>query len=352
MIVDGHVHFGGIDLYDKMMADMARGGFDRFCIQVSPRVTRESGFTLADAVWFKHRHPDRVYVFGGLDYSGMSGGTGRPEMPLLDQLERLRAVGCDGLKMLSGKPTVRRDLGWALDDAVFEPLLSRLEETGFPVLWHVGDPPEFWNPDAVPLWAKRHRWWYDETCPPKEQIDREIANVFSRHPKLNLILPHFFFLSQDLPAAAALLEAHPSYHLDLAPGVEMYHTFTANYAAAREFFLRWADRILLGTDIGLGNHGNGPLRGWMVRHWLETDDVFDVPDDPFMTPDDRPGIRGIHLPAEALEKIESANFHRIVGADRPRALDRDAAVALLEALARDAGLKDSAARALAEIGPS
>jgi len=36
----------------------------------------------------------------------------------------------------------------------------------------------------VPLWAKKHRWWYDNTHPPKSQIDREIASVQDKHPKL------------------------------------------------------------------------------------------------------------------------------------------------------------------------
>ena len=40
----------------------------------------------------------------------------------------------------------------------------------------------------------------------------------------------------------------------------------------------------------------------MIRRFLETDDVFDVPDDPAMTPDDRPPLRGIALPREVLER--------------------------------------------------
>ena len=70
-------------------------------------------------------------------------------------------------------------------------------------------------------------WWYEPPIPPKEQIDREIAAVFARHPRLNLILPHFFFLSDQLEKAARLLERYPGFYLDLAPGVEMLHNFTS-----------------------------------------------------------------------------------------------------------------------------
>jgi hypothetical protein len=287
MIIDCHVHFGGVGLYEKMLSDQRRTGADAFNIVVVPRLSEaDDPARLACALWFKRRHPDRVYVFGGLDYSGMfDRGRREPDVSLVDQLQRLMAIGCDGLKMLCGKPDVRKAIGQPLDGPLSEPLLRRLEETRFPVLWHIGDPPEFWDPDAVPLWAKQQKWWYDCSFPAKQQIDREALSAFRRHPGLNLILPHFFFMSDDLAAAGRFLDEFPGFCLDLAPGVEMYHNFTRRRDEAREFFIRHAGRILYGTDISHGRHCTGPKRGWMVRHWLETDDEFEVPDDPLMTPD-------------------------------------------------------------------
>ena len=43
--------------------------------------------------------------------------------------------------------------------------LSLAEEKQFPVLWHVGDPPEFWSEHTVPLWAKQRGWWYPPGTP-------------------------------------------------------------------------------------------------------------------------------------------------------------------------------------------
>jgi len=323
MIIDCHVHFGGVDLHDKMLADQERTGVDRFNIVVTPVLGEASDpGKFADALWFKRRHPDSVYVFGGLDYTGLfDAGRDDPDVPLLEQLERIMALGCDGLKMLCGKPDSRKVIGRPLDGVLFEPLLARLEETRFPLLWHIGDPPEFWNPEAVPLWAKQQNWWYDASFPTKQQIDHEAHAAFEKHPGLNLILAHFFFLSQDLAAAGALLDAYPNLHFDLAPGVEMYHNFTRRPDEARAFFVRYADRILYGTDIGAGRHCTGPRRGWMVRHWLETAEEFEVPDDPLMTPDDRPPLQGIGLDADALEKIYAGNFHRILGRTEPAPLD-------------------------------
>jgi predicted TIM-barrel fold metal-dependent hydrolase len=314
-IIDGHVHCYERHRTDQLLSDIRYTGARQFNALVTGRGRWDPhGRQLDNAFELKRLYPEQAFVFGGLDFRGIGGGGTGPAVPLDQQLQELIDVGCDGLKLLIGKPDQRKWLGAALDSDVFEPFLALAEETRFPVLWHVGDPPEFWSEHTVPRWARQRGWWYDATHPKKDQIDAEIASVFRRHPRLNLILPHFFFLSDRLDAA--VLEAHPTYTLDLAPGVEMLHNFTANRDAARAFFIRFADRIL-GTDFGMtcGWHRD---RGTMIRRFLETDEPFDVPDDPAMAPDDRPPLRGIALPRDVLAKIYAANFRRVVGpAPRP-----------------------------------
>jgi hypothetical protein len=326
MFVDAHVHFDAIEHYPRLMSDMEQTGADQFCVLVIERFDASPrGFKQAEAVWLKLREPQRAFVFGGIDYTGLFGGGGpEPEVPLVEQAELIREMGLDGVKLISGKPNVRHAIGRRLDDRVFEPLLDWLEGTGFPLLWHVSDPPEFWDKNKVPRWAREKGWWYEADIPRREQIEREIANVFARHAGLNLILPHFFFFSNRLEEAAALLEQHPSFNLDLAPGVEMLHNFTKHHEAARKFFLRFSDRIIFGTDIGLLEHCNSPDRGVMVRRFLETEEVFPVPNDPVMTPDDRPDLHGLGLPENAVARITSANFYRVVGRRSPRVLNSSA----------------------------
>ena len=115
MIIDSHVHFGDWenqtaleDLYAKMLGEMDRDGVAQFSLCVCGNYAgRYGNFKLADALWFKFRQPERVYVFGGLDMTGLFAGP-TPEHPFVDQLERLRGVGCDGLKLLTGKPDTRK----------------------------------------------------------------------------------------------------------------------------------------------------------------------------------------------------------------------------------------------------
>jgi len=337
-ILDGHVHCFQRERWGDLLRTLRYTGARQFALLDTGNDGGDpQRQQLDNALRAKRELPDDVYVFGGLNFtvirdrdrdresdrdrdrepSGSDAGAATAR-DLRDQLQHLIDIGCDGLKLLVGKPDKRKAVGVPLDSEIFRPMLSLAEQTQFPVLWHVGDPPEFWSERTVPPWARQRGWWYDATHPTKAQLDAEIFGVFRRHPRLNLILPHFFFLSDRLDDAATLLETYPSFMLDLAPGVEMFHNFSARRDDARAFFLRFADRIIFGADFGM-RCGWGLDRGMMIRRFLETDDVFDVPDDPAMTPDDRPPLRGIALPREALEQVYAKNFRRVVG-DRPRPL--------------------------------
>lgn len=311
-VCDNHVHLFLPEHEDQLILDLDYTGTTQFALMVTGfHGFDQRGMQLDNCLRVKQKHPGRAFVFGGFDYRSMAAG-GKPDIPFETQLQQLLDVGCDGLKLLMGKPGPRKELNHPLDGPIFQPFLAMAETLQIPVLWHSGDPPEFWDEATVPLWARGRGWSYDSTFPSKPQIEAEMSRVFSRHPKLKLILPHFYFLSDRLDDAAELLSNYPAYSLDLAPGVEMFHNFTANYDASRQFFIDHADRILYGTDFGVycGWHRD---RGMMVRRFLETADTFDVPDDILMSPDDRPPLRGLGLPEDVLQNIYVENFRRVIG---------------------------------------
>jgi hypothetical protein len=121
----------------------------------------------------------------------------------------------------------------------------------------------------------------------------------------------------------------------------MYDHFTRTWDAARDFFLRYPDRLVYGTDISSRALSNGEQgkRGslalaWLVRANLEREDVFTVPGREGFTPADLDGHRGLNLPRETLDKIYHANFERLYGT-APAPLNREAALAELERLAAE-----------------
>ena len=175
------------------------------------------------------------------------------------QVRALKAQGFDGLKLIEGKPQVRKLLPIPLDGPQYAGLWAALEEEQFPVVFHVGDPDEFWDPERCPDWARQSGWDYsDGSFPSKEDLYAEVDHILERHPNLKITFAHFYFLSNEMERAARFLDAHPSVCFDLAPHVDMYRDFSRDPAAARAFFLRYAERILYGTDMDTRVLARGP----------------------------------------------------------------------------------------------
>ncbi|NIM05297.1 MAG: amidohydrolase family protein [Armatimonadetes bacterium] len=331
-ILDCHTHL--LKKHDaqagtRLLARAAEGGIETIALLSLGEMKWENENPAALVA--KAAHPDRIFLFAALDYSALNTEVEHTHtLPFGEQARRLMEMGCDGMKMINGKPDARRASGIALDSPIYDGFFQRLEEDGIPLLWHVVDPEEFWDAYKAPEWAKAPGWIYDENFPTKESIYGECHRVLERHPNLKVIFAHFHFLSADLPRAGALLERFPSVSLDLAPGIEMFHNFSANPEAAREFFIHHQDRIIFGTDLV----EDSPLsRIEVVRRCLETDDTFHVPkDEPLFWPDHRTTLRGLQLPEDALKKVYGENFRRLVG-EKPRPLDGEKVRAELERLA-------------------
>jgi predicted TIM-barrel fold metal-dependent hydrolase len=257
------------------------------------------------ALGFKARHPGRTYVSAALDYAS--------DVPLAAQARSLRVRGFDGLKMIEGKPEVRKLLPLALDGPAYADMWAELERQGLPVVLHLGDPPCFWDHSACPQWARDAGWFYgDGSYPTLNQLRAELGNVLARHPGLKLVLAHFAFLSHDLPQAAALLDAHPNLSFDLAPHLDMYDDFSRSPDAARAFFAAYRDRILYGTDLDTRALARGPegaalLRfiPRLIRSMLETHGEFRA--------DGGKQYCGLNLPSGVLAAIYSGNFTALYG---------------------------------------
>ena len=296
MTIDGHVHLRVLDGIPVLTEIAAAVGLDRVNLACSPQptgVNKNPGGLLAKA-----EHPDLFYLFLGLDHSTYL-SEGRIEAPpLAEQVDRLMELGADGIKMLESKPTLRKTFDKPLDSEYYDAFFSRLEETGFPLLWHVNDPKEFWDPERVPEWAKKLGWLYDDSYVGHEELYAEVERVLDRHPGTRAIFPHLYFLDRALPRAAQFLERHPNASLDFAPG---YIPRASD--EARDFFMKYADRVLFGTDIS--NDDSVELarrKAKSVRRFLESSEARE---------DGSP--RGISLPAGALEKIYRLNFERLAG---------------------------------------
>lgn len=331
-ILDAHVHMGGPDQESNLLAVAEATGIRRLGLVAIQDPAAGAG--LAGALYMKARHPGQFLVFAGLNHAARL-TEGRVTTPsLAEQVATFAAIGCDGLKMIEGKPTSRQRMNVPVTDVYFAEYWAAVEELGLPIIWHVNDPEEFWDPERIPGWAKERNWGYGPQDVQKEELYAEVEEVLARHPGLKVIFAHFYFLSADLARAERLFAAHPGVHFDLAPGIEMLYNISRDPEAGREFFIRHADRIVFGTDLWSSiSLPEARARAGIVFRWLESQDEFRVPPeaDFLLGPPEDGVIRGMALPADVLARIYGGNLRRLVGDTKP--LDIPAAVATCEQIA-------------------
>jgi len=334
-IIDCHVHMmGGLTREQALLEIREAAGIEQMNLVAIQDPAAGSG--LPEAILMKALYPDRFYLFGGLNHAERL-TEGRVTGPgLAEQVDLLVAIGCDGVKLIEGKPTSRQKLPVPLDDPYYDGCFARMAELGLPIVWHVNDPEEFWDPARLPAWARERNWGYGPEDVRKEQLYKEVDRVLNRHPDLRPIFAHFYFLSADLDRAAAFMDRNPNACFDLTPGIEMLYNISRDPGRGRRFFLRHADRIVFGTDIQATlTVEEGAIRAGIVYRWLETNDAFRIPAEAdFLLGQPEDGqISGMSLPDDVLEAIYRENFIGFAG-PTPKPVDADVAIGECRRLAR------------------
>ena len=306
---------------DQITRILQTCGLEALCI---PAITlyEEPDFACnALSLYAKLLLPERIYALAGLRrYLNRE-----DNRDMLEQAKRLMAAGFDGFKMIC-KPNARRKFKLSIDDEIFDPFYEEAEKEQWPILFHVGDPASFWDREKVPVWARENDWYYgeDRNIPSYEELYREVETVLKRYPGLRITFAHFFFTSERLDYAAGLFDTYPNICYDVTPGTEMYLDFAARPEETAEFFRRYRERFLFGTDnaaqagepavVEANLQESMEKISWM-RRFFETEEEMEV--DGFR-------VRGIALDPETLECLYRKNFDRFFHYRAPAAVDKEA----------------------------
>jgi len=314
---DSHIHMrtetGDVEeLFAKIQSLTDGGSVKTVNVACIPPWDDQALDQNALAILFKARHSHTTFAFGGLSYNFP--GRTNEQLDYAEQARRLLALGCDGIKMIEGKPSMRKVTHLPINAPAYDRFYSLLESQRVPVLLHLGDPEGFWDKAYVEKWSIPQEWTYiDGTFPARAALYAELEDVLRRFPRLRVTLAHFGFLSADPEQATQFLERHPAVALDLTPGTEMYDNFSLQPAAWRSFFIRYQDRILFGTDNGYDAGGTvaefsrrAANHVACIRRFLETDGPFSAWG--------RQELHGLRLEREVLAKIYAGNFQRRVAA--------------------------------------
>ena len=317
MIRDSHVHIHEKGTAPEIIAYMEklRKAFDveRITVQSIPmagsvrRLQNLKVLMLKDMMY--------PYAFAGF---GLWQGEGHDDY--LTQLTEGLEQGFDSVKMLEAKPDKRKELGKPIYDESFDPFYSEIEKRGLYLLMHSGDPRKSWDRSKCSQWVIDHGRCYDgEGFLTADEHYEEVEKVLEKHPNLKIALAHFYFMEDDLPAAAAFLDKHPNAMLDLTPG-EHYEAFSKKVPEAREFFIKYADRLIFGTDV------NDSLL-WDTKEYhacLYSMAVGMVNGDP-IRPFREGGYNSLNLPKDIANKILYENHKKLMG-ENPKPVNKEAVI--------------------------
>lgn len=321
-VLDCHIHYALPTPAQSLIDVMDATGIDVANLVIVPNRQRVS--SVPDALMAKAQFPQRFYVFASLDVSAYFRAAKQLGKAMKKYAAQMLRCGCDGIKIIEGKPNMRKELPVPdFDDPVWDPFFAWAEAEQVPILWHVNDPETFWHPEDAPSWAKKQGWLYDDSFINNEAQYRQILNLLERHPKLKIIFAHFFFMSAQLPRLSQIMDRFPNIMVDTTPGIELYENLSANPEGAKAFFAKYGDRVVYGTDIGARSvlPGTNPKlnvaecthRAQLAQAYLTESEPIPVKaDGDFLVGTEDFALQGLGLSEEAAQKVLADNFRRFV----------------------------------------
>ena len=322
MKIDAHIHYALPLQPETLIEFMDKTGTDMANLVLVPHTQRLS--CVPDALMAKYKYPDRFYVFTSLDPSAYFIHPRTLGKHMATHVKRMRKCGCDGVKIIEGKPDMRKMMPIPdFDLPCWEPFWAYAEAEQVPILWHLNDPEEYWDPALATDYRKKMGDVYDNTFVNNEDQYQQVFRVLRRHPNLKIIFAHFFFLSRQLERLEKLFEAYPNIMVDMTPGSELYRHLSENHEAAEAFFHKYYRRILYGTDIAARCVMVQLMKSFdeteNLRRWELVNSFFDPRTDKIVGNDgvylldvEDFRLRGLNLTQEELDHIFCKNFQNFV----------------------------------------
>jgi predicted TIM-barrel fold metal-dependent hydrolase len=260
----------------------------------------------------KGRYKDRFVLFANIDFTNVDA----PDYPqrAAAQLERDVKNGAQGLKIFKNFGMTLKDTKGErihVDDARFDEIFETCARLKIPVLIHTGEPKSFFDPQD----KYNERWLElklhpDRARPPDKYPDWETLmneqhNLFARHPHTMFIDAHLGWLGGNLAELGRLLDRLPNVYTEIGA---VLAELGRQPRTAREFFIRYQDRVLMGKDSW------NPVEYHTYFRVLETaDEYFDY----YRKYHAFWQMYGLDLPDGVLKKVYYKNaLHIVPGLDR------------------------------------
>jgi predicted TIM-barrel fold metal-dependent hydrolase len=307
--IDYHAHVGGfltaerLDTLRQHMDDLGLG-----LMLVTDNIGGDRLKATVAAVQANPRMKDRVRIFTGVRLQGA--GTPEFAQSVVKQLEADVAAGAVGIGELGkgfGLSNTKADGSLLkIDDPSLDPIWEAAGRLKIPVFIHTAEPEEFFQP----IDFKNERWlelalFNDRRNGPGTgrptfaDLMTQRDNLFRKHKNTIFVAAHMGWHANDLGRLGKMFDEMPNLYAEL--GAVLYD-IGRQPRAARDFFIKYQDRILFGKDSFQPEE-----YPYYWRVFETNDDYFDY----YRNYHAFWKLYGIGLPDDVLKKIYYKNAMRI-----------------------------------------
>ena len=299
-VIDMHSH-----PYGKSEEDLDRWVeyMDAAGIHKSIIMTMAYGEEFDSLIQAYSKYKDRFDLWCGFDYTGYD-DPGFPENAI-KELERCYKAGAKGVGELGDKGKglfYCQPSAWGMhsDDDRMVPLFSKCAELNLPVNIHIADPKWMYEKmdETNDGLMNAFEWRLDnkEGIVNHEGLMVILENTLRKNPNTTFIACHLANCCYDLSIVGGMLDKYPKFYIDIGA---RFGEFSPIPKTAKAFFIKYQDRIVYGTDMGIN-----------LDMYRTTFRILETADEHFYDYD-RFGyhwpLYGLDLPDEVLEKVYNKN---------------------------------------------
>jgi|GEM_PF-2309629 predicted TIM-barrel fold metal-dependent hydrolase len=234
------------------------------------------------------RDDPRVHVFWWM--------TWEQEDQLPEIKRRVNEGLIQGLKLHTGDFRKRQDPDYrVMATPKWHEIYSYCEQAELPILIHVN---EHWGDQRYTYGRGSKEFWSRAGYTNQELLDYFLTELVAKHPKAKWILAHMNF--QGTESLSALFDKYSNLYIDTSIGMfirEFDYLTPEEIKPYREFCIKYAERVMFGTDgfayHPLENEYPGHVHNWWLPH-------FNF-------------IMQLRLPQQTLDKITHGTCEKVLG---------------------------------------
>ncbi len=318
--IDSHFHIRTVDPAFVELAEADRFKFLNVVVHDNDPVQLEQKHQASFAQ--KKAHPSQIEVASAFPMRGWD----QPDwiQKTIEYLDHTFEQGAVSVKVWKNIGMEFRDQNGNLimiDHPRFDPIFNHLQKNGIRLMGHLGEPRNCWLPleemtvknDQTYFRRnpKYHMYLHPEMPSYEDQIKAR-NRMLDKHPDLIFIGAHFGSLEWSVESIGQFLDKYPKAVVDTAARMgQIQYQSNQDIERVRQFFIKYQDRIVYGTDGGVIAPGQAKAAWYqMQRRWMSDWKYFCTEEEQVVPELDLP-VKGLKLPSRVILKIYQKNIRRI-----------------------------------------